>query len=222
VIAGRYVAPVSAGGASQGLSHRQPSGNRQPARADRRQRVRLLYRQLWWAGIQPSQRRRASRRYAAGRLGSRAGRHSRLARRRQERRPPAGQHHRPPVVGIRSQPRTLNDAWITNGMARYGELMYLEDESGRSAMQPPAGRRRRRSRLRHHSPLQRRPPQPLLARVPVHDPRKGRHGLPHAALGMGDKAFPGHTQRCAQPIHRQLHPHPGLHQSQPNPRASSS
>jgi hypothetical protein len=31
-------------------------------------------------------------------------------------------------------PRTLNDAWITNGMARYGELMYVEEENGKSAM----------------------------------------------------------------------------------------
>ncbi len=36
--------------------------------------------------------------------------------------------------GSEVSPRTLNDAWITNGMARYGELMYVEDESGRSAM----------------------------------------------------------------------------------------
>jgi predicted negative regulator of RcsB-dependent stress response len=36
--------------------------------------------------------------------------------------------------GSEISPRTLNDAWITNGMARYGELMYLEDESGRSAL----------------------------------------------------------------------------------------
>ena len=36
--------------------------------------------------------------------------------------------------GSEVSPRTLNDAWITNGMARYGELMYLEDESGKSAM----------------------------------------------------------------------------------------
>src|SRR5271154_3524546 len=27
-------------------------------------------------------------------------------------------------------PATLNDAWITNGMCRYAELMYLEDEAG--------------------------------------------------------------------------------------------
>ncbi|MGA9672275.1 MAG: M1 family aminopeptidase, partial [Terracidiphilus sp.] len=36
--------------------------------------------------------------------------------------------------GSEVSPRTLNDAWIFNGMARYGELMYVEDESGRSAM----------------------------------------------------------------------------------------
>ena len=36
--------------------------------------------------------------------------------------------------GSEISPRTLNDAWITNGMARYGELMYLEDESGKSAL----------------------------------------------------------------------------------------
>ena len=37
--------------------------------------------------------------------------------------------------GSEVSPRTLNDAWIFNGMARYGELMYLEDENGKGAMQ---------------------------------------------------------------------------------------
>jgi aminopeptidase N len=32
-------------------------------------------------------------------------------------------------------PTTLNDAWITNGMSRYGELMYLEDVSGKQALE---------------------------------------------------------------------------------------
>lgn len=36
--------------------------------------------------------------------------------------------------GCEVSPKTLNDAWITNGMARYGELMYLENEQGRSAL----------------------------------------------------------------------------------------
>jgi aminopeptidase N len=36
--------------------------------------------------------------------------------------------------GAEVSPRTLNDAWITNGMARYGELMYVEEENGKSAL----------------------------------------------------------------------------------------
>src|ERR1035437_8277374 len=56
-------------------------------------------------------------------------------RERQER-----HENRPPgcfrgCLGVRHHsPRTLNDAWITNGMARYGELMYVEEESGNNAM----------------------------------------------------------------------------------------
>ncbi len=36
--------------------------------------------------------------------------------------------------GCEVSPRTLNDAWITNGMSRYGELMYVEDDTGRNAL----------------------------------------------------------------------------------------
>jgi tetratricopeptide (TPR) repeat protein len=36
--------------------------------------------------------------------------------------------------GSEVSPRTLNDAWITNGMSRYGELMYIEEENGRNAL----------------------------------------------------------------------------------------
>jgi predicted negative regulator of RcsB-dependent stress response len=36
--------------------------------------------------------------------------------------------------GSEVSPKTLNDAWITNGMARYAELMYVEDENGKSAL----------------------------------------------------------------------------------------
>ena len=36
--------------------------------------------------------------------------------------------------GSEVSPRTLNDAWITNGMSRYGELMFLEDENGKTAL----------------------------------------------------------------------------------------
>lgn len=36
--------------------------------------------------------------------------------------------------GSQVSPKTLNDAWITNGMARYGEMMYVEEEQGKNAM----------------------------------------------------------------------------------------
>jgi len=36
--------------------------------------------------------------------------------------------------GSEISPASQNDAWITNGMSRYGELMYLEDAAGKSAM----------------------------------------------------------------------------------------
>jgi aminopeptidase N/predicted negative regulator of RcsB-dependent stress response len=37
--------------------------------------------------------------------------------------------------GSQVSPFTLNDAWITNGMSRYGELMYVEDLAGQTALQ---------------------------------------------------------------------------------------
>jgi aminopeptidase N len=37
--------------------------------------------------------------------------------------------------GSQVSPATLNDAWITNGMSRYAELMFLEDEAGQTALQ---------------------------------------------------------------------------------------
>lgn len=37
--------------------------------------------------------------------------------------------------GSQISPATLNDAWITSGMSRYAELMYLEDQNGKQALQ---------------------------------------------------------------------------------------
>jgi predicted negative regulator of RcsB-dependent stress response len=37
--------------------------------------------------------------------------------------------------GSEVSPATLSDTWITNGMARYGELLYLEDQAGQVALQ---------------------------------------------------------------------------------------
>lgn len=37
--------------------------------------------------------------------------------------------------GSEVSPATLNDAWITNGMSRYAELMYVEETGGKTALQ---------------------------------------------------------------------------------------
>ncbi|HEY4010987.1 MAG TPA: M1 family aminopeptidase [Acidobacteriaceae bacterium] len=37
--------------------------------------------------------------------------------------------------GSEVSPATLNDEWITNGMDRYAELMYVEDQEGKTALQ---------------------------------------------------------------------------------------
>jgi len=42
--------------------------------------------------------------------------------------------------GSAVSPRSLNDAWIMNGLARYGELMVLENENGKSALHTAASR----------------------------------------------------------------------------------
>ena len=36
--------------------------------------------------------------------------------------------------GSEVSPKLLSDAWVTNGMSRYGELMFVEDENGESAL----------------------------------------------------------------------------------------
>jgi tetratricopeptide (TPR) repeat protein len=36
--------------------------------------------------------------------------------------------------GSAVSPRTLNDAWITNGMSRYSELLFIENQSGKNAL----------------------------------------------------------------------------------------
>ncbi len=41
--------------------------------------------------------------------------------------------------GSEISPATLNDAWITNGMSRYAELLYVEDSAGKQAFQNAVG-----------------------------------------------------------------------------------
>ena len=73
--------------------------------------------------------------------------------------------------GSEVSPRTLNDAWITNGMARYGELMYVEEENGKNAMRAALQDVEAGALAYDTIPFSSaKPSQPLLARVPVHDP----------------------------------------------------
>ena len=37
--------------------------------------------------------------------------------------------------GSQISPATMNDAWITNGMSRYSELLYIEDSAGKTAFE---------------------------------------------------------------------------------------
>lgn len=41
--------------------------------------------------------------------------------------------------GSEVSPETMSDTWITNGMSRYGELMYLEDDEGHAALVKAVG-----------------------------------------------------------------------------------
>ena len=41
--------------------------------------------------------------------------------------------------GSEMSPATLNDMWVTNGMSRYAELMYVEDANGKTAFQTAIG-----------------------------------------------------------------------------------
>ena len=101
--------------------------------------------------------------------------------------------------GSEVSPKTLNDAWITNGMARYGELMYRgRRERQERLARRTAGRRRRRAGVRHHSAFERQPAEPVFAGVPIHDAGEGRHDLPHAALGDWGQGLSGHFEgRCS-------------------------
>ena len=73
--------------------------------------------------------------------------------------------------GGQISPATLNDAWITNGMSRYAELMYVEDSAGKTAFESAITDVSGRSpRLRHRTPDDPRPPRSVLSAVPVDDP----------------------------------------------------
>jgi len=175
----------------------------------RRPRVRIPHQHLRPARVRPHQHRRACRKTPSIRPGPRrwwrcpataSSTHRRLA-------PPARQHARPPVVGFRGLPATLNDAWITNGMSRYGELMYLETPPEKTPSKPPSAMSPPVPWLTTPNPSAPRPDRSLLYPIPVHDPRKGRDGLPHAPLGAGRRRLPAVSPRHARAIHRPRHSH---------------
>ncbi|MFZ1086033.1 MAG: hypothetical protein WAN35_13795 [Terracidiphilus sp.] len=58
--------------------------------------------------------------------------------------------------GSEVSPRTLNDAWIIDGRARYGELMVVDNENGQDAEDGAAERVGGRAGLRHDSAPARR------------------------------------------------------------------
>ncbi len=113
--------------------------------------------------------------------------------------------------GCEVSPRTLNDAWITNGMSRYGELMYVEDESGKSALRAALEDVAAGALAYDTIPLS------SAGRLDPFSPQfqsmtleKGAHDLPHAARGGRRQGLSGHSQGRAQPVHRQLHPRRGI------------
>ena len=87
--------------------------------------------------------------------------------------------------GSEISPATLNDAWITNGMSRYAELMYVEDASGKTAFQNAVGDVSAGALAYDTEPLSTMGRlDPFSASVSVDDARKGSDDLPHAALGI--------------------------------------
>ena len=96
--------------------------------------------------------------------------------------------------GSQVSPATLNDAWITNGMCRYGELMYTEDEAGQTALERAITNISASALAYDTIPLS------GIGRDDAFSPEfqamtfdKVRHGLSHAALGGGRRQLPQHS-----------------------------
>ena len=96
-------------------------------------------------------------------------------------------------------------------MSRYGELMYLEDDSGKSALRAALDDVAAGALAYDTIPLS------SIGRLDPFSPQFQSMTLEKGAMifhmlrwEVGDKAFLDHPQGRAQPIHRQLHPHRGL------------
>ena len=136
MIAGKFEEPVAMAGSGniRVYATRGTSRPQSPLCANREQAVRFFTSNFGTRSPPASTWSKFPTDTLPANVGSGNCRHRRDPRRRQIAFAAAGQHHRPPVVGIEVSPKTLNDAWITNGMSRYGELMYVEEENGKSAL----------------------------------------------------------------------------------------
>ena len=86
--------------------------------------------------------------------------------------------------GCMVSPATLNDAWITNGMARYGELMYVEHVAGQTALQAAVIDISAGALAYDTIPLTSAGRlDPFSTQFQSMTLEKGAHGLPHASLG---------------------------------------
>ncbi len=112
--------------------------------------------------------------------------------------------------GCEVSAKTLNDAWITNGMSRYGELMYVEDESGKSALRAALEDVAAGALAYDTTPLssvgRQDPFSPQFQSMTL---EKGAMIFHMLRWEVGDKAVSGHPEGRAQPVHRQLGTHRG-------------
>jgi len=74
-------------------------------------------------------------------------------------------------------------------MARYAELMYVENQSGKNALKTAVQDVAAGALAYDTIPCRAPVASALLARVSVDDHGKRRHDLPHAALGDGRQGF---------------------------------
>ncbi len=109
--------------------------------------------------------------------------------------------------GSEVSPATLNDAWITNGMSRYGELMYLEDAAGKTAFQNAISDVSAGALAYDTEPLT------TLGRLDPFSPQFQSMTLEKGAMvfhmlrwEMGDDTFQKFLRGTALAIHRQRHP----------------
>ena len=103
--------------------------------------------------------------------------------------------------GSKVSPTTLSDAWITNGMSRYAELMYLQETDSDAAFESAVTDVEAGALAYDTIPLTSLGrTRSLLSAVSVDDFRKGRDGVSHVALGDGRSSLPTISACAGQPV----------------------